>query len=202
MLCNVAICGGIAVGKTTLGRSLSNLRQEWTFIEESPSDVPFIFEFYEDKARWAFHSRIGMLTYFFRRSNILNTIDGVVLQDRMLHELIVFAEVQRKLGTMRTDEFDLYSEIFQQLSAHQPRADLVIRCQCDRQTAMQRIVERGRTFEAAIAIDYLDEVEAAYDRWQERNSATMNFIIVDTGADLEVENVVRQIEEAAGTDIA
>lgn len=177
---NFAICGGIAVGKTTLGRRLSLIEKNWVFLEEDPTIVPFINRFYDDKRRWAFHSRMGMLSYFNERSAFIEATSKIVLQDRSMHELIVFAEVQKMLGTMEDAEFELYQTIFHQLASHHPFPDVMIRCICDPDEAVRRISYRGRSFESAIDSNYLRLVEEAYDRWCERNHKQVEIITVRT----------------------
>ena len=84
---SVVICGGISVGKTTLWNKLRRLNTDWEFPEERPEERAFIENFYDDKLRWAFHGRIGMLEYFFRRTGRLVASSKLVFQDRTLHEL-------------------------------------------------------------------------------------------------------------------
>ena len=141
---SVVICGGISVGKTTLWNKLRSLNTDWEFLEERPEEGAFIEDFYDDKLRWAFHSRIGMLEYFFRRISRLVAPSKLVVQDRTLHELVVFAEVQVKLGTMSAQEFDLYRRVFAILSERHPQSDLIIRCKCPSNVALARVRERAR----------------------------------------------------------
>ena len=191
---NVAICGGIAVGKTTLGKALVSASNGWNFLEERPADVAFIKDFYEDKKRWAFHSRIGMLEYFSRRSAYLESGTNLVIQDRTLHELIVFAEAQRDLGTMQQKEFDLYFRIFSLLSENHPVPNLMIRCTCDSETAIKRVRERGRAFEAGISQKYIQMIDERYDHWQDRQESRVKFIEVATDLELDVQAILESIE--------
>lgn len=196
MSANIAICGGIAVGKTTLGTKLCSMNEGWTFLEERPGEVAFIQEFYSDKERWAFHSRMGMLEYFFRRGAYLEASKGITVQDRTLHELIIFAEVQKELGTMSAKEFDLYDRIFTMLSERHPLPDVVVRCKCSAKVALQRVLKRGREFELGIKEDYISAIELRYDLWQERQSKSAKFIVINTDRELDVSEVSRKINDA------
>jgi len=193
MALKIAICGGIAVGKTTLGRRLADEMPNWQFLEEKPQEVAFIQEFYMDKARWAFHSRMGMLAYFLKRTVFLESSMPTVLQDRCLHELIVFAEVQRKLGTMRVDEFELYCNIFSQLCELQPAPDIVIRCTCSPKTSLQRVASRNREFEIGVQEAYIRHVEEQYDEWQSRNKNDLCFIDVNTDHGVDTSDLLKVI---------
>lgn len=190
---NIAICGGIAVGKTTLGKTLVNLNPDWEFLEERPQDVAFIKDFYADKRRWAFHSRIGMLEYFFRRTEYLTASKGVIVQDRTLHELVIFAEVQAEIGTMTSEEFDLYHRVFVMLSERHPQPDIIIRCKCPPNVALQRVRERARDFETSMTEDYIEVIEGRYDQWQDRQSATANIIEVNTDEEIDYSHIAQQL---------
>ena len=194
---SVAICGGIAVGKTTLFNKLRSQNTDWEFLEERPEQVAFIKDFYDDKPRWVFHSRIGMLEYFFRRTKHLNASSRLVVQDRTLHELVVFAEVQKELGTMSSQEFDLYRRIFAMLSERHPQPDVIIRCKCFSNVALMRVRERARDFETSIDEDYIKTIERRYDQWQDRQSAATKIIEVYTDSDLDCSMVAEQL---AGLD--
>jgi deoxyadenosine/deoxycytidine kinase len=194
MASNVAICGGIAVGKTTLGETLVNLNPHWEFLEERPQEVAFIKEFYADKRRWAFHSRIGMLEYFFRRTEYLAASKGVVIQDRTLHELVIFAEVQAEIGTMSPEEFDLYHRVFVMLSERHPQPDIIIRCKCPSNEAMRRVRKRARDFEAGMTEDYIKVIEGRYDQWQDRQSATAKIIEINTDEEIDYKRIAEQLK--------
>ncbi|WP_243611758.1 deoxynucleoside kinase [Shimia aestuarii] len=194
MASNVAICGGIAVGKTTLGKALVSLRQDWDFLEERPQEVAFIKDFYAEKRRWAFHSRIGMLEYFFRRTAYLDASSKFVIQDRTLHELVIFAEVQAEIGTMSSSEFDLYHRVFVMLSERHPQPDVIIRCKCPSNVALKRVRERARDFEASMTEEYIKLIEDRYDQWQDRQSATTRIVEVHTDQEIDYSRISEQLE--------
>lgn len=190
MALNIAICGGIAVGKTTLGRRISSNARVWEFLEEKPEEASFIQEFYRDKARWAFHSRMGMLAYFLKRTVFLESSNATIIQDRCLHELIVFAEVQRKLGTMRSDEFNLYCDIFNQLCELQRFPDVIIRCVCSPNIALSRVGQRNRAFEVGMQESYIKLIETQYDEWEMRNDREVRFLKVNTDGEVDISDLL------------
>jgi deoxyadenosine/deoxycytidine kinase len=162
-------------------------------LEERPEEVAFIKEFYDDKRRWSFHSRIGMLEYFFRRTEYLKASSKPVLQDRTLHELVIFAEVQNDLGTMSQEEFNLYHKVFTMLSESHQKPDILIRCKCSSSLALARVKERARDFETSMTEEYIRTIEARYDQWQERQPKTTKIIEVQTDGDLDYAKVADQI---------
>lgn len=89
----VAIVGGIAVGKTTIGNKLLSGIESLKFIEEDVSKNEFLEDFYGDMKRWAFHSRISTLAMIASNYVLDNVSEDIILMDRCLDELITFARL-------------------------------------------------------------------------------------------------------------
>lgn len=199
MQISVAVSGGIAVGKTTLCRELLLARPHCTLFEESPEEVAFLSDFYQDRKRWAFHSRMGMLAHFLHRRALLSSNAGDVIQDRFLQELMVFAQVQRRSGTLSEAEFSLYSDLYDHISEFQPRPAVIVRCICDPKIALERVRQRGREFESRVSVDYIAVIEAQYDDWLIAESKTTQVITVKTDIGVDAQAVWREIDQAVAT---
>lgn len=188
----VSVCGGIAVGKTTLCGMLSAHDKSYELRLEDPTHVAFIKNFYEDRKRWAFHSRMGMLAYFLTRDAVDSNHENII-QDRSFHELIVFATAQLRNGAITEEEYALYGVLFAGLSRLVPRPDCVVRCTCPVNVALQRVKTRGRTFESNINKDYLSLIEALYDQWISELPKSTRIIVVDTSREISVSDVWQQV---------
>ncbi|MBY5738158.1 deoxynucleoside kinase [Rhizobium leguminosarum] len=188
----VAVTGGIAVGKTTLGQALAERLPGAVFIRENPEQNPFLDDFYADRARWAFHSRIGMLDLFERRMEGVLSDAKIVVLDRTVHELTVFADLQLKKGTMTQKEYNLYRSVFLTYCQHAPKPDLIVRVTCAREVARERMHKRGRPFERNVTMEYLEEVEAEYDHW----FAGQSWEVVNVRSDenVDFEGLCRRLE--------
>ena len=63
----ISISGGIAVGKTSLASLLNEKFQNSYVYLEEPAENSFLSDFYVNMKKWAFHSRIGMISLFSQR---------------------------------------------------------------------------------------------------------------------------------------
>jgi deoxyadenosine/deoxycytidine kinase len=188
----ISVCGGIAVGKTTLCKLLHETDRTASLRLEEPADVAFLKEFYADRKRWAFHSRMGMLAYFHARDGA-STVESKVLQDRCLHELVVFARAQLYTSTLTSEEYDLYRAIFSGFVKLVPMPSVIVRCVCPPEIALERVHRRGRVFEGSITTEYLSLIEARYDDWIAELPSTTQVVVVDTSAELDASDIWRRI---------
>lgn len=161
---SIGIVGSIAVGKTSLGQAFAQLRSDITFLPDLAPENPFIANFYQDRKRWSFHSRIAFLaqrTEIYRR----DTPSALAVIDRPVHELIVFATAHHQSGYLSDDEFSVYQSLYKTLIALCPMPRLFIRVTCATDEALRRITKRQRTFEMGIDETYLKQIENEYDSW-------------------------------------
>ena len=119
----IAIVGGIAVGKTTIGKRLIEKLDRIKFIEEDVSKNEFLSDFYDDMKKWAFHSRMSTLA-MIASNYILDHKDSIILMDRCLDELITFARLQYEKGNLSEREFKVYSQLFCDILAFAPKIDV------------------------------------------------------------------------------
>jgi deoxyguanosine kinase len=156
----IAVEGVIGVGKTTLVRSLQPVFDA-ELILEVVEENPFLSDFYQDRAKYAFQTQIFFLLSRFRqmqvsapemlrRANVLS--DYILAKDR------IFAQL-----TLRRDELDMHARLFPILAATLPQPDLVVYLQAGTDVLMQRIAQRDRPFERAMSRQYIDDLRAAYD---------------------------------------
>lgn len=144
----VAIVGGIAVGKTTIGNKLLSSIESLKFIEEDVSKNEFLEDFYGDMKRWAFHSRISTLAMIASNYVLDNVSEDIILMDRCLDELITFARLQYEKGNLSDREFGVYCQLYSDIVAFAPEIDGYIYCHCDSALSLERIKKRDRKFES------------------------------------------------------
>lgn len=190
----VAIVGGIAVGKTTIGNNLLSSVESLKFIEEDVSKNEFLEDFYGDMKRWAFHSRISTLAMIASNYVLDNVSEDIILMDRCLDELITFARLQYEKGNLSDREFDVYCQLYNDIVAFAPEIDGYIYCHCDSALSLERIKKRNRKFEQGIDINYLDRLNQKYDNWI-KTLDPQKVICVDTGKEIDIEKVIKFIEQ-------
>lgn len=163
----IAIVGGIAVGKSTIIKSLCKEVDNCKIIEEDVAYNIFLSDFYSDMKKWAFHSRISTLAMI--ANNYLQVPDDppprFVLLDRCIDELITFAQLHYDRGNMSDKEFEVYKMLYHALIKLSPPIDLFIFANCAPEISVKRIKERDRAFEQGITIDYINTLNKYYSDW-------------------------------------
>lgn len=184
----IAIVGGIAVGKTTIGHGLLDLFSNMRFIEENVSKNEFLEDFYGDMKRWAFHSRMSTLAMIASNYEKGDNETDIILMDRCLDELITFARLQFEKGNLSIREFQVYKQLYTCLVSFAPKIDGYIYCYCDSKISMERIKKRNRNFEQGINISYIDRLNKEYGDWIE-SLQQENIYRVDTGKNVDLQKI-------------
>lgn len=162
---HIAICGNIGSGKTTLTEKLAR-HYSWTPLFESVDHNPYLRDFYEDMAKWAFHLQIYFLNSRFRQVNQIRASHRPIIQDRTIYEdAHIFAANLRQGGYMTPRDYHSYREIFDSMLEFVKPPDLLIYLKADIPKLVEQIEKRGRDFEYAIRIDYLRSLNAHYEEW-------------------------------------
>ncbi len=158
----IAIEGVIGVGKTSLVRLLQAPFHAEAILE-IVEENPFLSDFYQDQAKYAFQTQIFFLLSRFRqmqvsapeylsRANLLS--DYILAKDR------IFAQL-----TLNPDELEMHSCLFPILASKLPQPDLIVYLQADTNVLMERIAQRDRPFERAMSRDYIERLRVAYDKF-------------------------------------
>lgn len=189
----IAIVGGIAVGKTTIGQSLLKNIENARFIEEDVSKNEFLSDFYGNMKKWAFHSRISTLA-MIASNYITDESDQIILMDRCLDELITFARLQYENGNLSEREFKVYSQLYQDILTFAPKIDGYIYCCCPSDVSMNRIKMRNRVFEQGIELEYINRLNMEYDKWIESLDNNKVFK-VDTNCYIDLNKIKMFIEK-------
>jgi deoxyadenosine/deoxycytidine kinase len=164
----VAVAGNIGVGKSTLVTLLSR-RLEWEPFYEPVGENPYLADFYQDMRSWSFHSQIFFLTRRLRSHRQLCDHPTSALQDRSVYEdAEVFAYNLYLQGHMEDRDYQSYRELYTVLTEFLPAPDLVVYLRASVDTLLQRIAQRGRSYERDIQPDYLAQLNQLYESWIER----------------------------------
>lgn len=163
----VAVAGNIGVGKSTLTQMLAQ-RLGWAPFFEAVDENPYLADFYQDMARWGFHSQIFFLGRRLEHHHQILQHPTTVVQDRCVYEdAEVFARNLHRQGLMSQREWDSYLRLYQVVCHYLPPPDLVIYLRASVATLLKRIALRGREFERAIPAEYLAQLEELYEVWIE-----------------------------------
>ena len=158
----IAIEGVIGAGKTSLARLLSQRHNARLVLEEF-EDNPFLPKFYQDRTRYAFQTQLSFLASRFNQQKSLTSKDlftDFLISDYLFDNDRIFARLN--LGE---DEMALYDRIYSIMSGIAAKPDLVIFIQCSVEKLLQNIYKRGRDYEMDMSIDYLEELNEAYNHF-------------------------------------
>ena len=177
----IAIEGSIGVGKTTLAKNLGRLFNYDTLLEQ-PQDNPFLERFYQDTRATALPTQ---LFFLFQRVKQLQALrqgdmfEPVRVADFLIEKDPLFAQT-----TLDDDELRLYHQVYNQLTIDAPKPDLVIYLQAPTDILLQRIQQRGVSFEQNIDPNYLNALNEAYTQFFHYYDAAPLLIVNVTELDL------------------
>lgn len=161
----VAVAGNIGVGKSTLVTLLSR-KLGWQPFFEPVAENPYLVDFYQDMSRWAYHSQIFFLTQRLRAHHQLLGHSTSVIQDRTVYEdAEVFAKNLFLQGFINQRDHHAYCELYCVLKEFLPPPDLVVYLKANVPILLQRIANRGRTYERFITEHYLTQLNQLYQEW-------------------------------------
>ncbi|MEM7117799.1 MAG: deoxynucleoside kinase [Chloroflexota bacterium] len=161
----ITIAGNIGVGKSTLVQLLSD-RLGWEPVFEAVEENPYLADFYQDMPRWSFQSQVFFLSRRLQQHHALLQQSNSIIQDRSVYEdAEIFARNLHEQGNMSQRDWLCYYDLYQTLTTLLQPPHLVIYLRASVPTLRQRIIQRGRDYEQAIADSYLEQLNTLYDRW-------------------------------------
>jgi len=156
----IAIEGVIGVGKTSLARLLAERFQARLVLEE-PEANPFLADFYKDPRRYAFQTQMFFLISRYKdlRERVQPDLfhEGIVA-DYLFQKDRIFANLN-----LSDRELMLYDAIAPHLESEVPAPDLVVYLQASPERILERIQQRGRTYEKLMDPKYTATLAEAYN---------------------------------------
>jgi deoxyadenosine/deoxycytidine kinase len=161
----IAIAGNIGSGKTTLTELLAK-HYEWKPQFEDVDDNPYLFDFYSDMERWAFHLQMFFLGKRFRQIIENQQSEIAVVQDRTIFEdAHIFAANLHDMGLLSSNDYATYMAIYTPMNTLLAPPDLLIYIRASVPTLIEQIKKRGRAYESGIRVDYLSKLNEKYEAW-------------------------------------
>ncbi len=155
----VAVEGLIGAGKTTLAKRLAEYWKGRTVLEEF-EDNPFLPRFYEDQQRYAFSVELSFLAQRYhqlKRVGERSLFEPVTVADYSIGKSLVFASV-----TLPPDERALFTDLYSIMYGGLPKPDLLVYLHLPMDRVRARIRSRGRSYEQAIPVEYLERLQEGY----------------------------------------
>jgi len=158
-----SIEGVIGVGKTTLARLLQPAFEAALNLEVFEEN-PFLSNFYQDRARYAFQTQMFFLLsrYHQQRRGVTTILEAgkSLLSDYTFAKDSLFARIN-----LRGDELDMYCRVHEALAEKIPMPDLLVYLRADTNILMQRITLRDRSYERNMEQNYIEELNRAYEEF-------------------------------------
>jgi deoxyadenosine/deoxycytidine kinase len=162
---HLAVSGNIGSGKTTLTEKLAK-HYGWKAEFEAVDQNPYLPDFYEDMKRWAFHLQVYFLNSRYNQIRKIQESPISTIQDRTIYEdAFIFAANLYKSKLMTERDYYNYRSLFDSMITHVKAPDLLIYLKADIPKLVGQIEKRGRSYETAMRIDYLKNLNSHYEDW-------------------------------------
>lgn len=162
----IAVAGNIGVGKSSLTQMMADTLG-WQPFFEAVDENPYLADFYNDMARWSFHSQVYFLSRRLKHHRQLLDHPGHVIQDRSIYEdAEIFAKNLHLQNKLSQRDYQCYRDLYEGICDFLPPPDLIIYLKAPVGVLAERIAMRGRDYERQISIAYLAELNALYDEWE------------------------------------
>ncbi len=158
----IAIEGAIGAGKTSLVHHLSkkyNARAVLEVVEENP----FLTFFYNNIKEYAFRTQIFFL--LSRYDQQLKALQqGFFKQLSFFDYMFAKDQIFARL-TLSGDELAMYERLYEIVSREIPSPDLIVYLSASTSLLINRIKQRGRSFEQNISIEYMESLNSYYEKY-------------------------------------
>lgn len=199
----IAIEGVIGVGKTTLSRLLGQ-KLNATVLLEVFEENPFLAEFYQDRARYAFQTQIFFLLSRYHQQH--KAVPQALQQGTLISDYTFAKDELFAWLNLKDDELAMYGRVHAALAEKIPKPDLIVYLQADHEVIMRRIMLRDRPYERNMDPSYIQELATAYNAWL-ANLQEIPVLIIDVNAldyvsneaDLQVvmDKIVQKVAQVA-----
>ena len=172
----ITIEGNIGAGKTTLSHLLARHYNARLILEQF-ADNPFLPQFYENPAQYAFP-----LELFFRAErykqlkDLVHTGDlfqSLTISDYLFTKCLLFARVN-----LPEQEYKLYQGLFEIMQSQLVQPDILIYLHAPVSKLQSNIRKRNRSYEQAIPDEYLINIQETYTQYIRQHNIRTLFIDV------------------------
>ncbi len=159
-MAHIVIEGPIGVGKTSLSRLLAE-ELDAQLVLEVVEENPFLAPFYHDPESYAFKVQVFFLLSRYRQ--LLDLNQGALFVEHVVSDYLFDKDVIFASLNLSGAEWELYQELYRQLSPKLSPPDLVVYLRAEPDLLLQRIATRGRPFERDLDAGYLRRLSRAYN---------------------------------------
>lgn len=156
----IAIEGVIGAGKTSLAQKLGEALNAKVVLEKFEEN-PFLPKFYEDPIRYAFQTQIFFLLSRYKQQQEFFQAD--LFQDFLITDYIFEKDKIFAYLNLADDELKLYEMLINNMERNIPTPDLVVYIQSSIERLMVNIKKRNREIEKNMTVEYIRDLNEAYN---------------------------------------
>ncbi|WP_207496650.1 deoxynucleoside kinase [Aridibaculum aurantiacum] len=194
----ITIEGNIGAGKTTLANILSKKLNARLILEEF-ADNPFLPKFYDNPDQYAFPLELFFMAERYKQlKELIHTKDmfqEVTISDYLFTKCLLFAKVN-----LPSEEFRLYQKLFEIIHQQLLHPDILIYLHAPVNKLQQNIKKRQRSYEQAIADEYLFNIQETYTSYIKQHNLTTIFIDASNADFINNESHVQVVLDALEKD--
>ena len=195
----ITIEGNIGAGKTTLAHILARHLNARLILEQF-ADNPFLPKFYENPGQYAFPLELFFMAERYKQlKDLVHTSDlfqTTTVTDYLFTKCLLFAKVN-----LPEQEFRLYQNFFEIIDLQLVRPDILIYLHAPVSKLQQNIRKRNRSYEQAIADEYLFNIQETYTNYIKQHNIRTIFVDVSNADFLGNEKHLRVILDALERDL-
>ncbi|MEI6124360.1 MAG: deoxynucleoside kinase [Bacteroidota bacterium] len=155
-----AIEGNIGAGKTSLATKIAEEFHARLILEQF-EDNAFLPKFYKEPPKYAFPLELTFLAERYQQLKDKLTNQDLftpfTISDYYIYKSQIFAK-----KTLASDEFALYTRLFQIINSTLPKPDLLVYLYVEVPRLKKNIINRGRSYEQDIEHEYLEKIQSGY----------------------------------------
>lgn len=158
----IVVEGVVGVGKSSLMHVISE--EGYDEFEEPVVDNPVLDKFYHDRTRYSFPLQVFFLNKRFEHIKKAKNVSNAVM-DRSIYGDAIFARLLNLNGEMSNEEFQIYTELLENMLEHVHVPKLMIYLEISVDEAMNRIQKRGRDYEQIVEREYWEKLNNEYQQY-------------------------------------
>lgn len=180
--------GNIGAGKSTFAKALANVLGGEFIAEPDETTNPYLADYYEDPARYAFEMQMFLLSRRYRAQKYAQAKarhkGGFVIMDRSYYGDVCFANVQKKMGYFSDRDYETYLAHHTDMKAGLEPPVMSVFLDVEPRICLGRINKRmsekaGRLCESGISLDYLEALNQEILNLRESMKGKSDVVRVD-----------------------